>query len=72
MWERTATTVETDFGTVRLKVSRSPGGTLLVRPEYDDLKRIARAEGLPLIEVHDRVMKKAASIGKRKHRGKKK
>ncbi|MBC8497350.1 hypothetical protein H8D40_00045 [Candidatus Bathyarchaeota archaeon] len=47
------------------------GERLLVRPEYDDLKRIAVEKGLPFIEVHDRVMKEAASLTGKKRKKKK-
>jgi uncharacterized protein (TIGR00299 family) protein len=47
---RTIATIETPLGTVRVKRSGT-NGTLRVRPEYDDLARIARERSLPLAEV---------------------
>jgi uncharacterized protein (TIGR00299 family) protein len=47
---RSIATIETPLGTVRVKRSGT-NGTLRVRPEYDDLARIARERALPLAEV---------------------
>jgi len=43
--------VETPFGEVRMKVSRMNGSVLNATPEYDDCKRIAAEQGIPLKEV---------------------
>jgi uncharacterized protein (TIGR00299 family) protein len=47
---RSVATIETPLGSVRVKRSGT-NGTLRVRPEYDDLARIARERALPLAEV---------------------
>jgi uncharacterized protein (TIGR00299 family) protein len=47
---RSIVTIETPLGSVRVKRSGT-NGTLRVRPEYDDLARIARERSLPLAEV---------------------
>jgi pyridinium-3,5-bisthiocarboxylic acid mononucleotide nickel chelatase len=43
--------VETVFGEVRMKISRLNGSVLTAAPEYDDCRRIAAAQGIPLKEV---------------------
>jgi pyridinium-3,5-bisthiocarboxylic acid mononucleotide nickel chelatase len=45
-------TVETSYGTVRVKVATAPDGTLNVAPEFDDCRALARARGVPLKVVH--------------------
>ena len=48
-------TVKTPWGTVRVKVARSPEGGLKLKPEYEDLRKIARKSGLPLRRVREEV-----------------
>lgn len=43
--------VETELGTVRVKVVTLPDGSERAKPEHDDLAAIARREGLPLAAV---------------------
>jgi uncharacterized protein (TIGR00299 family) protein len=43
--------VRTPFGSIRVKVVRSPDGALEASAEYDDCKRAARRAGVPLREV---------------------
>ena len=47
---RTAFSVDTPFGPVRVKRAGINGASR-ARPEYDDLARIARERGLPLPDV---------------------
>jgi pyridinium-3,5-bisthiocarboxylic acid mononucleotide nickel chelatase len=54
---RTAQTVKTRFGAVRVKVVQQPDGTKRATPEYDDLKRIASAKKIPLQHIHNEVMR---------------
>jgi uncharacterized protein (TIGR00299 family) protein len=54
---RTAQTVKTRFGAVRVKVVQQPDGTKRATPEYDDLKRIASAKKIPLQQIHNEVMR---------------
>jgi uncharacterized protein (TIGR00299 family) protein len=49
--DRETVTVRTDFGDVRLKVSRGGGDTMNVSPEYEDCRKIAAANNIPLKEV---------------------
>ncbi|MGE5061130.1 MAG: nickel pincer cofactor biosynthesis protein LarC [Betaproteobacteria bacterium] len=50
--------VKTRFGAVTVKIIEQLDGTKRAAPEYDDLKRIARANNIPLKLVHDEVARK--------------
>jgi uncharacterized protein (TIGR00299 family) protein len=52
--EREIRKVNTEYGTIRVKVSKKPEGTLKFSPEYEDCKRIAKKYKIPLIEVMKR------------------
>src|SRR5439155_737566 len=39
-------TVETPYGTVRVKIARAPDGTLNVAPEFEDCRRLATERGV--------------------------
>jgi len=52
--ERKEQTVETRWGAVRVKVAQSQSRTK-VAPEYEDCRRIAREQGVPLLEVYEEV-----------------
>jgi uncharacterized protein (TIGR00299 family) protein len=54
---RTSAMVKTRFGTVRVKVVEQPDGTKRATPEYDELKRLATAKKVPLMLVHEEVMR---------------
>jgi hypothetical protein len=45
-------TVETPWGSVRVKVAHAPDGTLNVAPEFEDCRRLATAAGVALKVVH--------------------
>lgn len=47
--------IATSFGVVRCKVASGLKGVLNVTPEYEDCKRLARANGVPLKRVMDEV-----------------
>ena len=49
--------VKTRYGEVAVKVALQPDGTKRATPEYDDLKRIATANNIPLKTIHDEVMR---------------
>lgn len=53
-------TVETPFGNVRLKISRTGQEIQNISPEYDDCKAIAIKQGIPLRKVYEEA--KAAAI----------
>jgi uncharacterized protein (TIGR00299 family) protein len=54
--EREIHPLETPWGEVRIKVGRRGGKETCASPEYEDLRRAAAAAGLPLREVHQRVL----------------
>jgi uncharacterized protein (TIGR00299 family) protein len=45
-------TVETPYGAVRVKVARWGEGQVKAAPEYDDCRRLAESNGVPLREVY--------------------
>jgi pyridinium-3,5-bisthiocarboxylic acid mononucleotide nickel chelatase len=49
--DREMVRVETQFGEVRMKVSRMNGAVLNATPEYDDCQRLAAEKGIPLKQV---------------------
>jgi pyridinium-3,5-bisthiocarboxylic acid mononucleotide nickel chelatase len=51
--EREMVTLTTAYGAVPFKVSRLGGRVVTVTPEFDEVRRIARAKGLPVREVLD-------------------
>lgn len=53
--ERTVEQRETSMGAVRVKVIRDGGAILRIAPEYEDCRRIAEEQGVPLLEVYRRV-----------------
>ena len=48
--------LETEFGTVRIKRSFYKEKEVSVKPEYEDCKRIAIEKGIPVKEVYNRIM----------------
>ncbi|GAW91018.1 nickel pincer cofactor biosynthesis protein LarC [Calderihabitans maritimus] len=58
--------VETEWGPVRVKVARAPGGTLNVAPEYEECRQIALQQGIPIKVVYDLVKNKAYALLKKK------
>jgi uncharacterized protein (DUF111 family) len=50
--------VKTRFGEVTVKIIEQLDGSRRAAPEYDDLKRIARAKNIPLKLLHDEVARK--------------
>jgi uncharacterized protein (DUF111 family) len=49
--ERELVPIETQYGTVTMKVSRQDGKVVSSTPEYEDCARIARASNVPLKEI---------------------
>jgi uncharacterized protein (TIGR00299 family) protein len=49
--ERSIEIVETEYGSIRMKVARTGDHTLHFLPEYDDCARLALESGKPVIEV---------------------
>ena len=48
--------VETEYGVVRIKVSRMDGEVVNFAPEYDDCVRVAREKNVPLKRVQAAAM----------------
>ena len=59
--ERESVRLVTPYGPMRVKVVRGINGRREYSPEYDDCKRAARKQGLPLREVVERVLRQAQS-----------
>jgi uncharacterized protein (TIGR00299 family) protein len=51
--DREMVTLATTYGAIPFKVSRLDGRVVTVTPEFDEVRRIARAKGLPVREVLD-------------------
>jgi uncharacterized protein (DUF111 family) len=51
--DREMVTLTTTYGAIPFKVSRLDGRVVTVTPEFDEVRRIARAKGLPVREVLD-------------------
>jgi hypothetical protein len=49
--DRETVTVDTSFGSVRMKLARLNGSVLNAAPEYEDCRRIATERGVPLKQV---------------------
>ncbi len=49
--DREIVAVDTQFGEVRVKISRMNGSVLNVTPEYEDCQRLAAEKGIPLKQV---------------------
>ncbi len=58
--KRESKTIETEFGPVRVKVSRINGRERYA-PEFDDCARIAAEKGIPLLAVYEMILKKTCS-----------
>ncbi len=58
---RSETTVETPYGTVRIKIVRH-GDSRRYTPEYEDCRRAARKAGIPLADVYSAVHEAAGRV----------
>jgi pyridinium-3,5-bisthiocarboxylic acid mononucleotide nickel chelatase len=59
--DREIQTVKTPFGPVKVKVGSLDGSLLKISPEYEDCKKIARKEKLPIKKVYEEVLRLAHS-----------
>ncbi len=57
--ERKVVSVETEFGTMRVKVKRLEGRNVSVAPEFDDCRRVALERGEPLQRVYRETQRQA-------------
>jgi uncharacterized protein (DUF111 family) len=55
--QREVRSIETRFGTVRVKMSTRGGEVLTATPEYEDCKRLAEEKQVPLKIILDEVKK---------------
>jgi pyridinium-3,5-bisthiocarboxylic acid mononucleotide nickel chelatase len=60
--ERETIEVESEFGSVRCKVSRRQGEVMDVSPEFEDLKRIAHETGLPLRVIRRKLFERLTEL----------
>ena len=60
--ERSASSVETPWGTVRVKTVTLPDGTRRVKPEFDDCAALASQHGVSLRAVQDAAVQIDASV----------
>ena len=59
--DRDVQTIKTPHGSVKVKVGWLGDAILKVSPEYDDCKKIARKEKLPIKKIYDDVLRAAQS-----------
>lgn len=50
--------IETEYGSVGIKIGRFKGRAISIVPEYEDLKKIAEAQEIPLKELRQKVLEK--------------
>ncbi|MFO0752179.1 MAG: nickel pincer cofactor biosynthesis protein LarC [Thermodesulfovibrionales bacterium] len=53
--EREIRELTTQWGTVRIKVSRHRGAVATVTPEYEDLKALSRKSGIPIRKIWEKI-----------------
>ncbi|MFQ5584290.1 MAG: nickel pincer cofactor biosynthesis protein LarC, partial [Calditrichia bacterium] len=53
--------IQTEYGEVKIKISKLRGEILSRVPEYEDCKRIAREKGIPLKMIYDAVLRSISS-----------
>ncbi len=60
--EREIRSLQTDLGSVRVKIGRWRGDVVSVYPEYDDLKTISERENIPLKVVRQKVLEQLRDL----------
>ncbi|MBI5585170.1 MAG: nickel pincer cofactor biosynthesis protein LarC [Deltaproteobacteria bacterium] len=63
--QRNIQEVSTRFGRVQCKVARLDGRTVNIAPEYEDCKRIAREQSVPLKKIWEEAQFQAAEMDRR-------
>ncbi len=61
--EREWASVETEYGTVRVKIAREGGRVVNAAPEYEDCRKIAEERGVPLKRVIEEAMARWRQTG---------
>ena len=54
--DREFTQIETQYGKVRCKIGRLEGEMIKIQPEYEDCKKIATEQALPISKVFNEVL----------------
>jgi uncharacterized protein (TIGR00299 family) protein len=62
--DREMRTIRTRFGEIGVKLLYSGGRVVTASPEYEDCRRLAKSEGVPLKEVYDEAKKIAGDLKK--------
>jgi uncharacterized protein (TIGR00299 family) protein len=57
--DRESRVVKTSFGPVKIKVKRYGGNVVGISPEYDDCKKIAQDQGIPMKELYCQIESEA-------------
>lgn len=52
--------VDTPWGKAKAKIVRAGGEFTTISPEYEDCRRIAEKENLPLKEIYEEIKKQAS------------
>ena len=60
--QRTQQDIATPFGTMNVKVKRLGSHIISVAPEYEECKRIAQEQDIPLAQVYEVAQRAAQSI----------
>jgi pyridinium-3,5-bisthiocarboxylic acid mononucleotide nickel chelatase len=55
--KRTSQALKTRFGNVTVKIVEEPNGETRISPEYEELKRLAAANNVPLNVLHNEIVK---------------
>ncbi|HVM95224.1 MAG TPA: nickel pincer cofactor biosynthesis protein LarC [Candidatus Acidoferrales bacterium] len=56
--------VQTAYGAVRVKIAKTPDGSVNLAPEYDDCKRLARECGVPIKLVYQAALAAAQTLSR--------
>jgi uncharacterized protein (DUF111 family) len=48
--------IQMKYGSVRCKIGRLNGATVKVEPEYEDCRRIAKEQSLPISKVYNEIL----------------
>jgi uncharacterized protein (DUF111 family) len=63
--EREISKIDTKFGEISIKIARFGEKIVNIKPEFEDLKKIARSKNLPLREIEAEVRQEIAKINSR-------
>ncbi len=66
--EREMISIETKHGAIRFKLARWGGRVVNLSPEYEDCKRLAAREGIPLKEVFEEARKASSTVWEKEKR----